>query len=138
MIKAVKVLNLFSTLLFAAILLMVYAFLPVSVDLNIEGVGTVHKQELFYQALIGFLAINILLRLVIFYGFRGFRPTLLAWTSSLIFVVNFYFTVLIGFIGVWNNATSISPSSYGYLNTIGPLLLIVWVVGLIFLVIKKS
>ena len=138
MIKAVKVLNLFSTLLFAAVLLLVYAYLPVSVSLNVEGLKTVHKQDFFYQALIGFLAVNILMRLLIFNGLKRLPSLVLSWTSSLIFVVNFYFTLLIGFIGVWNNATSISPSSYSYLNVIGPVLIAIWLLGLIFLAFKKK
>jgi len=138
MIKAVKVINLFSTLLFAAILLLVYAFLPVKVNLNIEGVSDLHKQDFFYQVLIGFLAVNILLRLLIFYGLKSLPALLLSWISSFIFVLNFYFTLLIGFVGVWNNSTSIAPSSYSYLNIIGPFLVVVWVIGLIFLVIKKK
>lgn len=138
MIKAVKVLNLFSMLLFAAILLLVYAYLPISVNLNVDGVSSIHKQDFFYQALIGFLALNILLRMVIFYALRSIPALLLSWVSSFIFVINFYFTLLIGFIGVWNNSTHVSPSSYSYLNILGPVLLVIWVVGLIFLAFRKS
>ncbi len=138
MIKAIKVLTIFSTLLFAVILLLVYAYLPISVDLNIEGISSVHKQTFFYQVLIAFVIVNIILRLIINVGFKSIQGLLKAWLSFLIFIVNFYFALLVGFVGVWNNATHISPESYGYLNFIGPILLIAWVLGLIFLVFKKS
>ena len=138
MIKAIKVLNVFSTLLFAAILLLVYAYLPISVDLNIDGLSSIHKQTLFYQLLAGFVILNIILRLTINHGFKSLVELPKAWLSLLIFIVNFYLTLLVGFVGVWNNATHVSPSSFGYLNLIGPVLLTIWVVGLIFLVIKKS
>ena len=137
MIKTVKVLNLFSTLLFAIVLLLVYAYLPINVDLNVEGWHPVHKQDFFYQLLTIFLGINILLRVVIFYGLKHLKVLLLSWVSGLIFVMNFYFTLLAGFIGVWNNPTHISPSSYDYLNIIGPFFLIIWLAGLIFLLFKK-
>ncbi|MEM0939434.1 MAG: hypothetical protein AAGI25_06550 [Bacteroidota bacterium] len=138
MIKAFKVLTVFSTLLFAAILLLVYAYLPISVDLNIEGLASIHKQTLFYQVLVVFIAVNILLRLIINQGFKSWHGSTKAWLSLLIFIVNFYLTLLIGFVGVWNNSTHISPSSYNYLNFIGPVLLVVWLIGLIFLVFKKT
>lgn len=136
--KAVKVLNLFSTLLFGAILLLVYAFLPISVDLNLQEMGVMHKQDFFFNAIVIFLALNIILRLILTVGLRNIRPDIHAWASAFIFIVNFYLTLLIGFIGVWNNSTHISPSSYAYLNFMGPALLIIWAVGLIFLFLKKS
>ena len=57
---------------------------------------------------------------------------------SLIFILNIYLTLLAGFIGVWNNSSHISPSNYSYLNFLGPGLLIIWLGGLIFLVVKKK
>jgi len=138
MIKAVRVLNLFSTLLLAAVLLLVYAYLPVSVDLNIEGLKNPHKQDFFYRSLTFFLVINILLRFLIFYGLKHLKVFLLSWVSGFIFVTNFYFALLVGFIGVWNNSTHIAPAGYDYLNIMGPALLIIWLAGLVFLVVKKK
>lgn len=137
MIKAIKVLNVFSILLFAAILLLVYAYLPISVDLNVKGISGIHKQTLFYQILGAFVVINVLLRLIINLGFRSLMPIRRAWVTGLIFIVNFYFVLLVGFVGVWNNSTHIAPEGYAYLNFIGPILLIVWVLGLIFLAFRK-
>lgn len=138
MIKAVKVLNVFSTLLFAAILLMVYAYLPINVDMNVSELGDVHKQSFFYYSVGIFVTFNVLLRLIVGGIFSNANPLLRSWMSGLIFILNFYFTTMVGFIGVWNNSTSITPSDYAYLNFMGPVLLIIWVVGLIFLVLKKS
>ncbi len=137
MTKAVKVLNLFSTLFFAVILLLIYSYLPLQVDLNLDRFGVIHKQDFFYQVLITFIILNIILRGVIFYGFKSVSTLLLSWISALIFVVNFYLTLLIGFIGVLNNAAHISPTGFGYLNVFGPVLLIAWLSGLFFLIIKK-
>jgi len=137
MIKVVNVLNTFSAILFAIVLLTVYAYLPISIDLNIEGMSNMHKQDFFYNSIGIFVGINVLMRLVINIGFKHLANVLQAWFRLFIFIINVYFTLMIGFIGVWNNATSITPSTYSYLNYIGPFLLVVWIIGLIFLVIKK-
>lgn len=138
MIKAVKVLNVVSIFLFTVILLLVYAYLPIRVELNIDQVGTVHKQHFFYYALVTFVVINLLLRLVFDFGFRTVNENLKAWLKGLLFILNLNLAFLIGFIGVLNNSTHISPSSYAYLNYFGPFLIISWFVGLIFLALRKS
>ena len=138
MIKAVKVLNVFSTLLFAIVLLTIYAYLPISVDLNLEWFSAVHKQSFFYQALGVFIILNILLRVIFGLGFKKLQQLIRGWLRLLICIVNIYLIVLVAFIGVWNNATSIAPAGYSYLNYIGPSLLIFWIGGLIFLAFKKA
>ena len=138
MINAIKVLNTFSVLLFAVVLLLVYSYLPIQVDLNIDGVSSIHKQTLFYQLFGGFIVLNLLLRVTINVGFRQITGLLKAWITILIFIVNFYLALIVGFIGVWNNATHISPEGYNYLNYLGPVFVVIWVGGLIFLVFKKS
>lgn len=138
MIKAVKVLNVFSTLLFAIVLLTIYAYLPISVDLNIDGFSAVHKQSFFYQALSIFIVLNIILRVIFALGLKRLEGLLKGWLTLLVFIVNVYLIVLVAFIGVWNNASHIAPSGYGYLNFIGPVLIIIWVGGLIFLTFKKD
>ncbi|MEM9338713.1 MAG: hypothetical protein AAGA66_08305 [Bacteroidota bacterium] len=135
--KAVRVLNRFSSILFIAILLLVYAYLPVQVDLKVQELS-VHKQHFFYYSLGTFILVNILLRLVLGYGLRSLNLSIRSWMMGLIFLLNFYITLIIGFIGVLNNSTHVSPSSYAYLNFLGPILLIGWMIGLIFLVFKKS
>ena len=137
MIKAVKFLNLTTTILFVIITFLVYAYLPINVDLNIEGLSSVHKHRFFYYSVSVFLAVNILLRLIINLGFSSANENLKAWLMSLIFILNLYLTLTIGFVGVWNNSSHISPANYSYLNFIGPVLIIFWVLGLIFFVVKE-
>ena len=138
MVKAVKVLNTVSTLLFITVLLLVYAYLPISVDLNVDGISNLHKHRFFYYAVGLYFGINLLIRIVLGVGLKGLSENLLAWCTSLIFIINVYLSFLIGFVGVWNNATHISPSNYSYLNFLGPIFIIIWVAGLIFLVVKKK
>ena len=138
MIKAVKVLNTLSIIFFMAILLLVYAYLPIMVDVNVEGLKDIHKQTFFYYIVGGFVVVNIILRLIRSLGAKHLPTEPQAWLSAIIFVINFNITLLVGFIGVWNNPTHIDPSSYGYLNYLGPVFIIIWVVGLIFLFFKKK
>ncbi len=138
MVQAVNVLNIFSTFLFVAILLLIYAYLPMSVDLNIDGIGNIHKHRFFYYTISIFIIINITSRIILNLGFKSANQNLLAWLTLMIFILNSYLTFMTGFIGVWNNATHISPANYSYLNFLGPVFLMIWIVGLIFLTTKKK
>ena len=138
MIKAIKVLNRISVLLFSAIFLLVYAYLPIAVDLGVEGLGQLHKQNFFYYFFGAFMVINILLRVTTNMGTKNLKEELLSWIRSIVFIVNFYLTTLVGFIGVLNNTNHINPESFAYLSYLGPTLLAIWVIGLIFLLIKNK
>ncbi|MEO9870920.1 hypothetical protein [Ekhidna sp.] len=138
MIKAVKVLNAVSVFLFTVILLVIYAYLPIMVDLSLEGVKGMHKQTFFYYAFGGFVTVNIILRIGINLGSRNLSTDLTAWIRTIIFIVNFYLTTLIGFLGVLNNASSIDPSNYAYLNYLGPIFLVFWIIGLFFFILQKK
>ncbi|WP_420578426.1 hypothetical protein [Ekhidna sp.] len=138
MTKAIKVLNRFSILLFSAIFLLVYAYLPISVDMEIEGVKQLHKQHFFYYFFGAFMVLNIALKVATSYGTKNMNEELSAWSRSIVFILNFYFTTIVGFIGVLNNSTHINPGDYAYLTYLGPALLLIWVIGLIFLFIRKS
>ncbi|WP_425391577.1 hypothetical protein [Ekhidna sp.] len=136
--KAIKVLNRFSVLLFSAIFLLVYAYLPISVDIGIDEVKQLHKQNFFYYFFGGFMVINILLRVATKFGTSNLSEELSAWIRSIVFIVNFYLTTMVGFIGVLNNTNHINPESYAYLSYLGPTLIGIWIVGLIFLFIKNK
>ena len=138
MIKAIKVLNSISVLLFSVILLLVYAYLPIMVDLNVEGVKDVHKQTFFYYAFGAFVIINVIVRIGVTPGSRNLSENLAAWVRAILFIINFYMASLVGFIGVLNNTGHINPASYGYLNFLGPAFLVIWIVGLIFFIFKKN
>ena len=134
----IKVLNSISVLIFSVTLLIIYAYMPVMVDLNVEGVRDLHKQTFFYSAFGGFVIVNILLRTGVAFGSRNLSAGLASWIRTIIFIVNFYLTSLTGFIGVMNNAASINPSSYAYLNYLGPVFSGIWMIGLIFFIFKKK
>ena len=138
MIKATKVLNSLSIIFFMAILLLVYAYLPIMVDLNVERLKDFHKQTFFYYTVGGFVVVNVILKLVTSLGAKYLPKEPQAWLNAIIFVINFNITLIVGFIGVWNNPAHIEPESFAYLNYMGPILIIIWVIGLIFLYFKKK
>lgn len=138
MVKAVRLLIIFSFLFFLGILLLVYAFLPIMVRLDFEGIVQLHKEQFFYYTFSGFMAANLLALAVRRLSARFLKQEeVLAWANSFAFVFNVSVTLLIGFIGVLNNPAHIKPTSYSYLNYLSPILIFVWFVGLIFLFIRN-
>ncbi len=132
--KAVNVLKVISAIVFLGTLLYVYSLLPVMVTLHPEDSSwSVHKEYFFYGVIILFMVLNIFLIAME----RMLRPLIKieevrAWVKGLAVVLNFYLACMIGSVGVMNNANDFQPGSYGYLNYIGPVLIVVWVIGLIF------
>jgi hypothetical protein len=133
--KAVNVLKVISSLVFLATLLFVYSLLPIMVKLNpADAAWSVHKEYFFYGSIIFFIVLNIFLIAME----RMISPLInmeeiRAWIKGLAFVLNFYLACLIGSIGVFNNQSNFLPGSYAYLNFVGPILLLAWVGGLIFI-----
>ncbi len=143
MIKTVNFLRFLSIVLFLIILGLVYAFLPITVQLTEEtNQLTVHKSSFFYYTIAFFLVVNLFVTLMT----AILKPLLMrkggdeltAWFNSLSFVINIYFTLLVGFVGVLNNQTHVSISSYAYLNYLGPLILASWIIGFFYLIVKKK
>ncbi|MEP5791777.1 MAG: hypothetical protein ABJ313_12640 [Cyclobacteriaceae bacterium] len=99
----------------------------------------IRKEDFFYFAIGVFVVTN-----VFFLGFQKMyerhitKLEVKAWVRGLSFIVNIYMTLIIGFIGVINNTAHLDPSGFAYLNYLGPFLIFSWVVGLIYLVKKKS
>ena len=90
MVKAIKVFNSISVFLFSVILLLVYAYLPIMVDLNVEGLQDLHKQTFFYYAFGSFVLVNVLIRLGVTLGSRGLDENLSAWIRAILFIINFF------------------------------------------------
>lgn len=138
--KAINVLKVISAFVFLAVLLFVYSLLPVMTSLVPDDASwSVHREYFFYGALIFFLVLNIFLIALE----RMIRPLISreqvrAWVKGLAVVLNFYLACMIGSVGVLNNANDFQPGSYGYLNYIGPVLVVMWIVGLIFIGLNKS
>lgn len=140
MLRVVNFLKLLSIILFLIILLLVYAYLPVMVKLEPESTGglEIHRENFFYYTVGFFVVINVLL-LAIQKLSENKIPTegAKAWSRGAAFVINIYLTLLVGFIGVINNSAHLDASGFTYLNYFGPFLIFSWVVGLIYMLVKK-
>lgn len=139
MLKVVNFIKLLSIILFLAILLLVYAYLPIMVKLDPEQeLLQLNKETFFYFGMSVFVAINL-----VFIGFQRLferqiaNEVLKAWVRGLAFVVNLYLTFIVGFIGVINNTQHLKIEGFAYLNYLGPFLLVCWLVGLIYLIFSK-
>lgn len=136
MLKVLNFLKVLSVILFLGVLLLVYAYLPVMIDIQPDSQDIqVRKETFFYYSIAAFVMIN----LVLFVFQRLTEPKLMgegikAWMRGLSFIINIYLAMLVGFVGVINNATHINPSGYAYLNYLGPILLVVWGIGLAYIV----
>lgn len=134
MLKAAKVLNRISVFLFVIVLLTCYAYMPISVHMIIEEIGDLHKQTFFYYAVSSFLILNILVRIIIHFGIKNLAEDLQSWITSLIFICNIYLIFQIIYLAVWNNQGHIDPAYFSGFTLIGPILLIVWIFGLIYII----
>mgnify|MGYP006266917635 CR=1 FL=1 len=143
MVRTVKFLRFLSFLLFLGILTLVYAYLPVIVQLTEDfNQLTVHKEDFFYYVVALFLIINVFIvimnRIVSPLIENRSGEMAVAWFTALAFVLNIYLTMLMGYVGVLNNQTHIPLDAYAYLNYIGPFLLMVWLAGFFYLTVNKK
>lgn len=139
MLRIVNFLKVLSIILFLIMLLLVYAYLPVMAKLDPEqGALQLHKETFFYFVVGVFVAVNL-----VFIGFQKMfekqikDEVLKAWVRGLAFVINLYFTFIVVFIGVINNAQHLSAAGFAYLNYLGPFLIFSWVIGLFYLIFFK-
>lgn len=140
MLRVVSFLKFLSILLFLIILLLVYAYLPVMVDIQPdENAIQLQREDFFYFAVGIFVVFNIAIL-----GFQKLVEPLIenmdlkAWLRGIGFVVNVYLTLIIGFIGVMNNSAHLDAAGFNYLNYLGPFLIFSWFIGLIYLFINRG
>ncbi len=140
MLKAVNILKVLSVVLFLGTLLIVYAYAPVMVKLRPETTELqLHKESFFYFFIAVFVIINIaLLAFEKLYEKSIQKTEVKAWVRGFTFILNFYFALITGFIGVINNTQHLKLSGFAYLNYIGPFLIFSWIIGLIYLVVNRS
>ncbi len=140
MVKAVGIVRFLSVVLFLAILGLSYAYLPVKAMLVPDDRSIqIDRGDFFYFSAGIFAVLNLLFAVISKSYWVRFKenPLLQAWLNALTPIVNIYLTLLVGFVAVLNNPTHVSTSSYGYLNFLGPLLLLAWIVGLAVIRFRK-
>lgn len=134
MVKAVGIVRFLSYAFFLGAIGLVYSYLAPQVELGMGPKAWVVSKDAFFYTILGiFVGVNIILRVVtnnLKNGIaRSWEAKTLAWFLAIVPVINIYISLLVGFVGVINNPTHVSTTSYSYLNFFGPLLLVVWVIG---------
>lgn len=143
MTKAVNLLRVLSIIFFLVAFVLIYAFMPIMVELGSEEMSlNMHRENFFYYGLATFLGINILVAVLLrmleaWFASIG-NELVETWVLGLHVVINVYLTLIVGYIGVLNNTATMLASTYAYLNFIGPTLIFLWIFGLIYLVVKKK
>lgn len=140
MLRVVNFLKFLSILLFLGVLLLVYAYLPVMVNLS-PGHGDLElRKEVFFYCSVGFfVAVNICL-LFVQQRTEPAIPELSAkaWARGAAFAVNICVALLIGFIGALNNTNHLDLAGFAYLNYLGIFVVLGWAAGLVYFLCKKS
>ena len=143
MIKMVNLIRVLSIVLFLGVLALVYAYLPVMVRvLPQDQTMLIHREYFFYYAVGVFFVVNGfswgLIKIIdpLIELKRGEMAT--AWFNMIAAVLNIYLALILGFIGVLNNPQHVSASGFSYLNYMGPILLIIWMVGFFYLSVNKK
>ena len=144
MLKTVNFVRILSIAIFLGTLSIVYAYLEPVVSFSLKAeMPTVHRTNFFFLSSLVFLVINIVLWVLIKITApiiaQRFGLLSAGWFAALPIVVNFYICLLISFVGVLNNTSSLEISNYVYLNFLGPILLMIWIgLAIYFMSTKKS
>ena len=135
MFKIITVFFSASIVLFLAVLMIVYAFMPESAGIlfNDEGdrIQEISRDTFFYAALIGFVLFQLLFYLFIVNVLNkrfntGKKINMSIWFKGMFLAINFYFILMLIFIGLANNAIDYTFTSIEYISFLGPGLIVVW------------
>ncbi len=140
MIKVVGIVKFLSIVLFLGILGLSYAYLPVKTAVLPDSRDIlIDRGTFFYMAAGFFTFVNIIFSYLsrTLWKKMSAGPSVQAWLLLLTPVVNIYLAMLVGFVAVLNNPIDIPPASYSYLNYLGPILIMAWLVGLIVVFLKR-
>lgn len=138
MLYSTKFIRIFATFFFLSILLLIYGYLPLTLDLNIDGFERIDRDFFFYSCIGLFILFNLI---TYFFRYLADRSSMGYYQRTAVHllpsVLYFSMTLLIGYLGIWNNASAMNPSSYNYLTYLSPILLILWIFLFVFTLAKK-
>ncbi len=138
MLQAAKFIRVFSTFFFLVILLLVYGYIPLTLDINIDGFERVGREFFFYSCIGLFILFNLI---TYFFRYLTDKSSMGYYQRTAVHllpsVLYFSMTFLIGYLGAVNNAAALDLSSYNYLTYISSILLISWFFAFLFTLIKN-
>lgn len=138
MLQSAKFIRVFFAFFFLAILLLIYGYAPLTLDINISGFERVGRDYFFYSCIGLFIFFNLI---TYFFRYLANRSSMGYYQRTTIHLLSpilyLSMTLIIGYLGVINNSSAMSSSTYGYLTYLSPILLIFWIFGFLFTRIKK-
>jgi len=147
MFKVLKFLTNFTILVFLAVVLTVYAFMPQPAGILFDEEGktiySVPRDTFFYFSLFAFIAIQ----LIVFFFIKNLEKKaegdvmqrFLIWSQGFNLAINLFFILFLVFIGLANNAVDYSFSSIQFILYAAPLVVILWVMLLpVWLYVKRG
>ncbi len=155
MVKLVNLTRVVTSILLILVLLFVYSNLPNRVGILYNSAGQVDwyldKNQFFYASLILFLSLNLMTVLFtkifqflpirpgrFFFSNELFKDNFTAWLSALAPVMNLFFVFMVAFVGIYNNGDVDLINSYSYLAYLGQFLVFIWLLVLIYILLKKG
>jgi len=135
MFKIISVFFSASIVLFLAVLMIVYAFMPESAGILFNDKGDriqeISRDTFFYATLIGFVLFQLLFYLFIVNVLNkkfntSKKINMSIWFKGMFLAINFFFILMLIFIGLANNAIDYTFTSIEYISFLGPGLIVVW------------
>jgi hypothetical protein len=139
MFQVAKVVRLVFIFFFLVVFLFIYAYLPLTIDIGLEEIGRVGRNSFFYTVIglfVGFYFISHFLQY--FVDRQGIGMYQRLFIHLLPAVLYFALTLLVGYIGVNNNSDDIRPSTFYYLNYLCIVVLVGWICGFLFVLVKRK
>ena len=143
MLKIVGLIRTLSFVLFLGTLGLVYAYLPIMVEVLPDRLDlALHKSSFFYYVVALFIIVNLFT-----WGLTKLAHSLLmlktgeevtAWFNVISPIINIYLSLLLGYVGVINNPLHVSAQGFAYLNYFGPAMLLIWVGVLFYMIVNKK
>ncbi|MCC5920738.1 MAG: hypothetical protein LAT68_10605 [Cyclobacteriaceae bacterium] len=142
-----------SMLLFLAIFLYAYSFLPdrVAISVDTEGVKDtfITKDQFFYFGIGAFVISNLLfaamanivqssaIRANSFLHSEEFRDQVYSWLISFNFAMNMFFASIGAYLSFFNNSEYLPGKSYGYITYFGIAFVLIWLLLLAWLFVNR-
>ena len=141
--KLINSLRLISIIVLFIAYMLAYASVPERVLISVDEVGNAQlfmsKSTLFYAGLTFMIIVNlvlfILLRLIR-KGQTELSAVLYGWLSVLAILINIFFAFTASFIAVLNSRENFDYSSFGYIVYVIGGMFVIWLVGLIYTLLK--
>jgi hypothetical protein len=157
--RFIKLIQIISVVIFLGVLIIVYAYLPQEVGFSQDRSGLlihqISKEYFFYGMLTMFVISNVLCiglgkalehlptRTATSGGGTvhfnaATKNAVIGWIKSFSFILNAVFIFGLMYIGILNNIESIKINNFGFFLFVGPVLVVIWLLMLVFILLRPK